>query len=237
MAAATLEVVLLHWKPRTLLLRLALPLMLLVGAGSGALLLGLPASASALPESDTTCGGYLNADASGASVGEPDLLDYSFSCSTPISAYTVVIDRVRTDGDNIDDFNPNPLVYAGSNGQVSTTESINCGGQTPSNGINCYALDGSVAGTIDAEDLIVGSVDPTSQYCSYLPKGAKPGTPAVPRAIVELIVTDNTGAEDGPFELGPATRCPKVPAVVPAKKAVKKTTKRAAVKTAKRAAR
>ena len=41
----------------------------------------------------------------------------------------------------------------------------------------------------------------------------------MPQAIVQLVVTDYTGAEDGPFTLGPASACPKVPNVVPTPKA------------------
>ena len=208
-----MEVLLSHWKLRTRLLRLAVPALLL-GGGAGVTLLTLPVSASALPESATQCSGSLSADPTGKSVAEPDLTDYAFFCNGGITAYTVVVDKVRSDGNNIDDYNPNPLVYAaGSNLEtLSPTESVNCGGATPSNGINCYSLDGSTAGFIAPGDTIVGSVDLTAQYCSYLPKGAKPGTPAVPRATVELIVTDSTGAEDGPFELSPAKACAKVPA-------------------------
>ena len=42
---------------------------------------------------------------------------------------------------------------------------------------------------------------------------------AVPQAVVQLVVTDYTGAQDGPFNLGPAKACPKVPNVVPTPKA------------------
>jgi hypothetical protein len=218
-----LEVLLSHWKPRTLLLGLALPLALLGGAGTGCVLLALPASAAALPESNTSCYGTLSHDSSGAAVGEPDLLDYQFNCTNEITAYTIVVDRVRSDGDNVDDYNPNPTVLTDTGTSTpatdatSTTESVNCGGETPSNGINCYSLVGATAGPISPGDYIEGSIDPTDQYCAYLPKGAKPGTLAVPRATVELVVTDNSGAEDGPFELSPTKPCAKVPTVVPGK--------------------
>ncbi len=222
-----------HWKPRTLLLRLVLPALLLGGGGVGAALLTLPASASALPESATQCSGWLTPDSSGRAVGEPDLIDYAFFCSTGITAYTIVVDRLPSDGDNVDDFNPSPNVFAaGTDGELSPTESVNCGGEIPSNGINCYSLVGATAGALTPGDEVEGGIDPTSEYCSYLPKGAKAGTPAVPRATVELIVTDNTGAEDGPFELHPTTACPKVPAVVPTKVTKKKTTRRNTTKPA-----
>ncbi len=100
----------------------------------------------------------------------------------------------------------------------NATESVTCEGTTPSSGINCNL---GAGGVLSAWNFAEGSVDPTEPYCKYLPKGAKPGTPAVPQAIVQLIVTDNTGAQDGPFDLGLAKRCPKVPNFVPAKKSGK----------------
>jgi hypothetical protein len=217
------------WKPRALMLRLALPAVLL-GAGAGATLLSLPASAgAALPSSFTQCSGFLNSDSSGKSAGEPNLLDYTFNCSTDISSYSVIVDRIKGDGSTIDYFSPSanvvlPTPYALAPtlaGTVSTTEGVNCGGVLPSNGVNCFATNGTIGTVVSAGDSVEGSFDPTTQYCAYLPKGAKAGTPAVPRAIVELVVTDNTGAQDGPFELKPKKACAKVAAVVPAKKAKK----------------
>ena len=196
--------------------RLVPPVALLLLA-LGLLLLGRPSPATAaLPESDTSCTGSLSPDPSGRSLQQPDLLDYDFSCSTPISAYTIVVSRVRGDGDTVDDYSPSVTVT--SNGSPSSTESVNCGGATPSNGINCYSLNGAVAGPLNAGDAVSGAIDLTDQYCGYLPKRARAGTPAVPRAIVQLIVTDSGGAQDGPFELRPTRSCPKVPAVVPTKR-------------------
>jgi hypothetical protein len=69
-----------------------------------------------------------------------------------------------------------------------------------------------------------GSIDPTAPFCKHLPTNAagktidKPGTVAVPKAAVYLVATDTTGAQNGPFLLGyakSATKCPKVPNVVP----------------------
>jgi len=220
-----------NWKSRALLMRLAIPAVLLT-AGAAATGLSLPGTAgAALPESATQCAGFLAKDSGGAAAGEPNLLDYTFHCSTPISAYTLLINRVSSDGDNIDDYSPSanvvyPTPYPidpSDAGTVSTSVSVNCGGEIPSDGINCYGSNGSAGTDVPAYDLVEGSVDPTAQYCSYLPKGAKPGTPAVPRAIVEVVVTDDTGAQDGPFELTPNTRCPKVAAVVPTPKKRKKT--------------
>jgi hypothetical protein len=225
-----LEVGLSHWKPRALLARLAIPAVLL-SAGVAATVLSLPATAgAALPESDTQCSGFLANDPGGAASSEPNLLDYTFSCSTPISAYTLIISRVSNDGNNIDDYSPSanvvyPSPYAidpNDSGTVSNSVTVNCGGAIPSDGINCYGVSGSSAADVPASFLVEGTVDPTAKYCSYLPPHAKPGTPAVARAIVEVVVTDNTGAQDGPFEITPNTACPKVPAVAPTPKPKKK---------------
>jgi hypothetical protein len=81
---------------------------------------------------------------------------------------------------------------------------------------------------IPAGEAVTGGFAMTEGYCSFLPKGAKAGTPAVPQATVELIVTDTNGVSEGPFELTRTGKCPKVAAVVPAKK--KKTTKKAATR-------
>jgi hypothetical protein len=40
--------------------------------------------------------------------------------------------------------------------------------------------------------------------------------------LVQLVVTDTTGAEDGPFQLRSAKPCPKVPNFAPATKSSKK---------------
>ena len=61
----------------------------------------------------------------------------------------------------------------------------------------------------------VGTIDPTGPYCKTLPVHAKPGTKAIPPGLVQLVVTDNTGAQDGPFVLRLAKACPKVPDAVP----------------------
>jgi hypothetical protein len=211
------------WNPRALVLRLAIPAVLLC-AGVATTALSVPATAgAALPESATQCSGFLANDPGGKSQGEPNLLDYTFSCSTDISAYTVIISRINDDGNNIDDYSPSanvvfPSPYSidpSAAGTVDSNESVNCGGTIPSDGVNCYATNGTIGTDVSSNYLVEGSVDPTNQYCAYLPKKAKPGTPAVPRAIVEVVVTDSTGAQDGPFELFPQKGCKKVAAVVP----------------------
>jgi hypothetical protein len=205
--------------------RLALPLMLLSGAGTGIVLLSLPATAGALPSDTTLCSGSLTS-APNAGLEEPYSLSYSFDCTNEISAYTIVVDRVSSDGDNLDDYDAAPAVIANGANPAPTaaqTPSVTCAGATPSNGINCYSLVGATAGPLGPGDTIQGSIDPTSAYCSHYPTAATPGTRAVPRAVVSVIVTDNTGAEDGPFELYLSKPCKAIPAVVPKAKTAKAT--------------
>jgi hypothetical protein len=174
----------------------------------------------------------LKADATGKASGQPNLLDYSITCDTDISAYTVFVVRSQDAGNNIQQYASNPsVVYPstyptpGLAGTVSG-EGIDCEGVSPSDGVNCYAQaigsDGKtpVLGAITAWFTTQGSIALDEPYCKYLPKGAKPGTAAVPSAIVEYVVTDSTGAEDGPFVLNlKGSKCPKVANTVPSKAA------------------
>jgi len=184
----------------------------------------LPAIASAAavtPTSLTDCGGKVSANPSGAAADEPNLLSYRFQCDTGITAYTILIQQQGDRGGSIDDYDPSPSVFETDGVTPSPSESITCEGTTPSNGVNCNT--GTQNVQLDDGFVVQGSVDPVQAYCKHLPtdangKTAKPGTAAVPQAVVQLVVTDFTGAEDGPFNLGPAKACPKVPNVVPTPK-------------------
>lgn len=175
------------------------------------------ATSAPTPASLTNCGGKVAADPGAKAAGTPNLLDYRFSCDGPISAYTVIVDQWGDRGGSLDDYNPSPSVFQNDGVTPSPTESITCEGTTPSNGINCNF---GPAGSLSAGYVAAGSVDPVAAYCKHLPttasgKTARPGTPAIPQAVVQLVVTDATGAQDGPFNLGPVKRCAAVPNVVP----------------------
>ena len=196
-------------------------LLLSCGAALVACVLAATASAAVTPTSLTDCGGKVSADAGGAAADEPNLLDYRFSCDGGITAYTILIQQQGDPGGSIDDYDPAPSVFETDGLTPSPTESVTCEGTTPSNGINCNT--GTQGAQLTDGFITEGSVDPIQAYCKHLPtnasgKTAKPGTPAVPQAVVQLIVTDYTGAEDGPFNLGPAKACAKVPNVVPTPK-------------------
>lgn len=184
----------------------------------------LPAIAGAAtvtPTSLTDCVGHVSANSSGGT-DEPNLLSYRFECFGSISAYTILVQQQGDRGGSIDDYDPAPSVFETDGLTPSPTESITCEGTTPSDGINCNM--GAQGAQLTNGFFAQGSVDPLQAYCKHLPtdangKTAKPGTPAVPQAKVQLVVTDYTGAEDGPFNLGPAKACAKVPNVVPTPKA------------------
>lgn len=188
-----------------------------VGALAGVFVLVGSSSAAAppTPTSLSVCGGALAPDPTGAASQQPDRLTYRFSCDTDISAYTILFNRPGNIGGNLDDYNPAPSVVGPDGVTPSATQSIACAGTTPSDGINCNLGAGGVMST---GNNAIGSIDPTGPYCKTLPAKAKPGTRAIPQGLVQLIVTDNTGAEDGPFVLRLSKACPKVPDVVPTPK-------------------
>ena len=78
-------------------------------------------------------------------------------------------------------------------------------------------------------DWAEGTFDTTEPYCANIPPGSKPGTKPDPAAVVELVVSDSTGAEDGPFRLRLTGKCPAVHAKPKAQKkaAVKHTATKA----------
>ncbi|HTU96973.1 MAG TPA: hypothetical protein VMF14_14100 [Solirubrobacteraceae bacterium] len=211
--------------------------LLSCGAALVACVLAATASAAAVtPTSLTDCGGKVSADPGGAAADEPNLLDYRFSCDGGITAYTILIQQQGDPGGSIDDYNPAPSVFETDGLTPSPSESVTCEGTTPSGGINCNT--GTQGVQISDGFFVAGSVDPIQAYCKHLPtnangKTAKAGTPAIPQAVVQLVVTDYTGAEDGPFNLGPAKACAKVPNVVPTPKPKPKTKTKTKSKTKK----
>lgn len=201
----------------------------------------LPAMSGAAappPTSLTDCGGSVTPDSAGKAADEPNLLDYKFRCDGGITAYTILVQQQgdAASGGSIDDYNAAPSVFLADGVTPSPTESVTCEGTTPSHGINCNL--GALGAQLSDGYVAVGSIDPIGPYCRHLPLDAygktitKPGTLAIPKAVVQLVVTDYTGAEDGPFTLGSTAKCPRVPAVVPTPKPAKKkaTSKKKATK-------
>jgi hypothetical protein len=161
-----------------------------------------------------------------------------------IIAFSVDATRQNVDGLDFDQGNVlgngSPTVYA--DGVALAQEAVTCNTEAPSDGFDCTG--GAVVSTtggstpsytnpctnltadttytslgcIPAGDSVQGQIQLSAPYCAYIPKKAKAGTPKVPRAIVDLVVTDDSGAQDGPFELTPAFKCATVPAVAPTPK-------------------
>jgi hypothetical protein len=192
--------------------------LLSVVAVSGACAVSAGAAA-VVPVSRTGCHGSLAADSKGKAAGEPNLLSYSFHCNGGITAYSIIVNQ---DGDHrsaIDDFADAPSVFETDDKTPSPTETVSCEGVLPSDGVNCNT--GALGAQISDGFYVAGTVDPVQPYCKHLPtltakgKAVKPGAPAIPTATVQLVVTDYTGAEDGPFPLTLPKACPTVPNVVP----------------------
>jgi hypothetical protein len=177
-------------------------------------LVALPASAGAAavtPVSGTYCSGGLSKDPA-PTPDDPNLIDYQIHCDTAITAYTVIANRRLWDFNTIDDFSSDISVIQ-TDGTPSSTQSVTCEAELPGNGINCNA---GAGGSISAWNNIEGSFDLSDPYCKTLPVGAKPGTPAIPQAVVQLVVTDITGAQDGPIRVYLPKACPVVADKVPA---------------------
>jgi hypothetical protein len=179
--------------------------LLSVVAVSGACAVSAGAAA-VVPVSRTGCHGSLAADSKGKAAGEPNLLSYSFHCNGGITAYSIIVNQ---DGDHrsaIDDFADAPSVFETDDKTPSPTETVSCEGVLPSDGVNCNT--GALGAQISDGFYVAGTVDPVQPYC-------KPCAPEIPTATVQLVVTDYTGAEDGPFPLTLPKACPTVPNVVP----------------------
>jgi hypothetical protein len=204
----------------------ALTRAVLLSCGFALTACALPAAAGAAatpvtPTSLTDCSGTVSPDSGGAAADEPNLLDYKFNCDGGITAYTVIAQQQgdSASGGTIDDYNSAPSVFEADGVTPSATESVTCEGTTPSDGINCNL--GTFGKQLTNGYFAEGSVDLIGAYCKHLPTDAngksitKPGTLAIPKATVQLVVTDYTGAQDGPFTLGSTNKCPTVPNVVP----------------------
>lgn len=173
-------------------------------AVGGCLLAQSAVAAVPTPESATQCGGILKR--AKPTADDPNLLSYKFTCDWGVSAYSLVVIREPNDDATIDDFGSSVTVLDPTGNPLST-QSFSCAGTIPGNGINCNA---GAGGYMAAPNWAVGTFDTTDPYCPNIPKGSPAGTKPEHGAIVELVVSDTTGAEDGPFRLRLAGKCPAV---------------------------
>lgn len=175
---------------------LGAPLRALVLGGCvtlvGSLLPSLATAASTPPVSSTSCNGTLSR---APTKDEPNLLSYKFHCDWGITAYTVIATRKPSDFSTLDDFSPTASVVDTS-GNVVPTVGLACNGVLPGNGVNCAVAPKTY---VAAPDFAEGTIDTSDPYCANVPKRTKT---ARPQAIVQLVVTDTHGAQDGPFRLG-----------------------------------
>ena len=193
----------------------------------GCVLAQSAAAATPTPESATLCGGSLKR--AKPTADDPNLVSYKFNCNGSITAYTLIVLRKPNDFNTIDDFDTNPLVVDPTGNPLSTV-ALSCAGQIPGNGINCNA---GAGGSVASPDWAEGTLDTSEPYCANLPPDSKPGTKPDPAAVVELVVSDSTGAEDGPFRLRLDGKCPAVhakPKPKPKKAAAEHTTANKAVR-------
>jgi hypothetical protein len=173
-------------------------------AAGGALLAQPAIAAAPTPESATQCGGILKR--AKPTADDPNLLNYKFTCDWGVSAYTLFVIRKSNDDATIDDFASSVTVFDPTGNPLSTA-SFSCSGQIPGDGVNCNA---GAGGYMPAPNWAEGTIDTTDPYCPTIPKGSPAGTKPEPGAVVELVVSDTTGAEDGPFRLRLAGKCPPV---------------------------
>ena len=170
----------------------------------GCLLVQSALAATPTPESSTLCGGTLKR--AKPTADDPNLLSYKFNCNGGISAYTLIVLRKSNDFNTIDDFDSSVSVFDATGNPLSTA-SFSCSGEIPGDGVNCNA---GAGGSMASPDWAEGTLDTTEPYCANIPPGSKAGTKPDPAAVVELVVSDTTGAEDGPFRLRLAGKCPAV---------------------------
>jgi hypothetical protein len=155
--------------------RLAIAALALLTAG----LLALPAGASA---SNATCRGHVTAGKADDVNDNP--VDYTFACSDPITAYTIVSDV------DVQGFEPEVQVFDKA-GNILNSDSFNCEGDVPGLGVSCK-------GTYGADQRVIqGNYDLSRAVCA----GA--------RTHPLLVITDAKGAMAGPFDLGRPHGCPK----------------------------
>jgi hypothetical protein len=153
-----------------------------------------------------------------STVDDPNLLQYKFHCDWGITAYTLVVNRTANDDGTLDDFSSTASVFDTS-GNAVTTQSFSCAGQIPGRGVNCNAGGGYMAAPNYAE----GTINATEPYCPNVTAGSRAGAKPEPGAVVQLVVTDSTGAQDGPFRLRLRGKCPAVHVTTPKRKPKKAT--------------
>ena len=200
----------LHRNAKPVARRWWVPAALAFALGGG-LLAQSALAAAPTPESVASCGGVVKR--AKPTPDDPNLLNYRFNCDWGITSYTIIVNRKASDFSTIDDFGSSVSVFD-PDGSPDPKEVFSCSGTLPGDGVNCNS---GAGGYMAAPNVAQGTIDTTEPYCSYVPKGAPAGAKPQPAAVVQLVVTDTTGAEDGPFRLYLSGKCPAVKAKPKAK--------------------
>jgi hypothetical protein len=175
---------------------------------------GLAPTAGAAPQASTSCGGTLKRT---PTVDQPNQVTYSFLCSEDIFAYSLIVNRTfnnRSQLDVVDVFSPGADVYYspaeyGLTPTIVPDESFACEGAIPGTGFNC-ATSSKTPGA-RARHSVLGTFSTADPLCGGTPTDApKNSTVILPPAFVQLVVTNTSGATNGPFRIGPAKECPKI---------------------------
>ncbi len=119
-------------------------------------------------------------------------VQYTISCSGPISGYAIQPGTVQTTG-----FESAPLV-SNDKGEAVTTDSFSCNGEIPGNGFNC------VGNTTAAYETITGQFAIGSKLCTE-PRVDPKLTVAYAYLNEKKVITQ---AISGPFDLGRPHDCP-----------------------------
>jgi hypothetical protein len=157
-------------------------------------LLLLPAAGYAAEESNPNnyqCTGHI-APGKAEEGSSEQQVQYTLSCSGPISGYAIQTGKVQSTG-----FESSPLI-TNDKGEAVTTDSFSCNGEIPGFGFNC------VGNTTQAFETITGQFAIASKLCAE-PRVAPTLTVAYAYLNEKKVITQ---AISGPFELGRPRDCP-----------------------------
>ena len=171
----------------------------------GCVLVQSALAATPTPESSTLCGGTLKR--AKPTADDPNLLSYKFNCNGGISAYTLIVLRKSNDFNTIDDFDTN-RVGGRRHGQPSLNSELQLLGRDPGRRHQLQRRRGRFNGLAG---LGRGHVRHDRALLREHPaRIARPAPSPTPRRWWSSSSATRTGAEDGPFRLRLAGKCPAV---------------------------
>jgi len=150
-----------------------------------------PSQAAESNPNDYQCAGHIKAGKTEEASTEQQV-QYTISCSGPISGYAIQTGTVQTTG-----FESAPLV-SNDKGEAVTTDAFSCNGEIPGGGFNC------VGNTTAAYETITGQFAIGSKLCAE-PRVDPKLTVAYAYLNEKKVITQ---AISGPFDLGRPHNCP-----------------------------